>query len=71
MKIPPPLDFPVWNGSLPPAPRMSSDQYDRFLEETLRRDDPDLRMRYLPVAAEFVLVKEDRPVNNESSGTQR
>lgn len=70
MKTLPPLDFPIWNAAPPPAPPMTPEQYDRFLEETLRLDEPDLRMQYPPVAAKFVLVKEDRPVKNESSGTQ-
>lgn len=50
---------------------MTSEQYDRFLEETLRRDGEAIRRPYLPVPAPFVLVKEDGPVKNESSGTKR
>ena len=69
MKTPSPLNFPVWPASLAPPPRMTPEQYDRFLEETLRLDEPQERMRYRPVPVPFVLVKEDRPAKNESSGT--
>ncbi|MDD2240916.1 MAG: hypothetical protein PHI93_09695 [Kiritimatiellae bacterium] len=31
------LEFPVWNQPLPPPPRMTPEQYDRFLYETLFR----------------------------------
>ena len=50
---------------------MTSEQYDRFLEETLRRDGEAIRQPYLPVPAPFVLVKEDGSVKNESSETKR
>ena len=62
------MEFPVWKAS-PPSPPMTPEQYDRFLEETLRLDEPQERMRYRPVPAPFVLVNEDRPAKNESSGT--
>ncbi|HQN79834.1 MAG TPA: hypothetical protein PLB64_02130 [Kiritimatiellia bacterium] len=63
----PALDFPVWPAPPPPAPPMTPEQYDRFLEETLRLDEPAERMRYRPVPVPFVLVKENEPANNESS----
>ena len=63
----PDLDFPVWPAPPLPAPPMTPEQYDRFLEETLRLDESSERMRYRPVPAPFVLVKENEPANNESS----
>lgn len=65
------LKFPVWDVPLPPAPPMTPEQYDRFLEETLRPDGDKNRLEDLPVPAKFVLVKEDGPLKNESSGTNR
>lgn len=63
------LVFPVWKAP-PPVPPMTPEQYDRFLAETLPADPAGERMRDLPVAAKFTLVKEDGPVWNESSGNQ-
>ena len=71
MKAKPALEFPDWEAAWPPPAPMTSEQYDRFLEETLRRDGEAIRRPYLPVPAPFVLVKEDGPVKNESSGTKR
>ena len=65
------LRFPVMNFEIPEPPRMTSEQYDRFLDETLQRDEPPARMLYLPVPAKFILVKENGPVNSESGGTKR
>ena len=65
------LKFPVWDAPPPPPPPMTPEQYDRFLEETLRLDGGKGRMNYLPVPAKFVLLKEDGPLKNESSGTNR
>ena len=64
------LIFPVWK--VPPAPalRMTPEQYDRFLAETLPVDSASERTRSLPVAARFTLVKEERPRWNESSDNQ-
>ncbi len=65
------LRFPVLDFEIPAVPRMTSEEYDRFLEETLRRDEASMAMKYVPVPARFILVKEDRPVNSESGGTKR
>ena len=53
------LEFPVWADPLPPPPRMTSEQYDRFLYETLFMGNRTVETRYDPVPAEFSLVKED------------
>lgn len=55
------LNFPVWKVRPSPAPRMTPEQYDRFLAETLPADPAGDRMRDLPVAARFTLVQEARP----------
>ena len=53
------LEFPVWDKPLPPPPRMNSEQYDRFLHETLFMGKRTAAPQYDPVPAEFSLVKED------------
>lgn len=63
------LKFPVWNAPLPVPPPMTPEQYDRFLEETCRKNREEDRMKYLPVPEKFVLVKEDGARKYESSGT--
>jgi len=54
-----PLVFPALK--VPPAPRMTPEEYDRFLKETIclgKAADP---FRYDPVPAVFTLVKEVVP----------
>jgi hypothetical protein len=55
------LEFPVWDRPLPEPPRMTPEQYDRFLFETLLRGNGAVGIQYDPVPAEFWLVKEDVP----------
>ncbi len=67
------LHFPVLDFEIPLAPRMTSAEYDRFLEETLHVNRAEFvpdRIQYMPVAARFSLVKEDGLVKNEKGGTQ-
>ncbi len=52
------LQFPAWAVSLPDPPRMTSEQYDRFLLETLAAQRKTSGLQYEPVPAEFMLVKE-------------
>ncbi len=53
------LEFPVFD--LPPAPRMTATEYDRFLAETIVPEKVSAPYRYDPVPAVFTLVKEDVP----------
>mgnify|MGYP003605634280 CR=1 FL=1 len=54
-----PLVFPVLN--MPPAPRMTPKEYDRFLKETILLGKAADPFRYDPVPAVFTLVKEEVP----------
>jgi hypothetical protein len=53
------LEFPVWDQPLPPPPRMTPEQYDRFLYETLFMSKRAVKSQYDPVPVEFTLVKEE------------
>jgi hypothetical protein len=53
------LVFPVFD--VPPAPRMTPKEFDRFLKETISLGKAAAPFRYDPVPAVFALVKEDVP----------
>jgi hypothetical protein len=55
------LEFPVWDRPLPEPPRMTPEQYDQFLYDTLFPGKRTAGNLYEPVPAEFILVKEDVP----------
>jgi hypothetical protein len=50
------LVFPVFD--VPPAPRMTPKEFDRFLKETISLGKAGAPFRYDPVPAVFSLVKE-------------